>query len=156
LTELVIMSGSCSPAALVPVAAQTATETAGFLPIFLLGVIAAGFAFVNLIATSIFGPSRMGRVKAMPYESGVEPAGDTRQPFTVQYYLVALLFLVFDVELVFLFPWATIFRESAAGQGGVGAGLLLSSMFLFVAVLGLAFVYAWLQGVFDWAKAERS
>lgn len=132
------------------------SEVAGFVPILLLAMIAAGFAFMSLLASRLFGPSRMGAVKATPYESGVDPVGDTKQPFVVHYYLVALVFLVFDVELVFLYPWATIFRDAAAGKAGVSAELLLSGMFLFVAVLGFAFVYAWMKCVFDWSKRPET
>jgi len=137
--------------------AQAATagvdEGTGFFPILLIIILAAGFAFINLIATSIFGPSRMGATKGLPYESGVDPVGDTHQPFVVQYYLVALLFLVFDVELVFLYPWSLIFRESAmAGEGytGPSAGLLLAGMGTFLLVLVLGFAYEWKNGVLDW------
>jgi NADH-quinone oxidoreductase subunit A len=132
----------------VPVAAD---EGLGFVPVLLIALLAAGFAFSNLLMTHLLGPSRMGEVKAMPYESGVDPVGDTKQPFVVQYYLVALLFLLFDVELAFLYPWATIFREAAAAKDVQVAGTLLGSMFLFIFILGFAFVYAWAKGVFDWS-----
>lgn len=139
----ILAEAAAAPAQLPP------PEGTGFFPILLIFVLAAGFAFTQLIASSLLGPSRMGDVKALPYESGVDSIGDTHQPFVVQYYLVALIFLLFDVELAFLYPWGVIFRGEAVRPGGYGK-LLLGSMFLFLFILGFAFLYAWKKGVFDW------
>lgn len=127
-----------------------AEDEFGFLPVLLLVLLAAGFAVSNVIMTSFLGPARMGAVKAIPYESGVDPVGDTKQPFVVQYYLVAILFLLFDVELVFLYPWAVCFRDEVQKGADGNAGLLLVSMLVFLVVLVLAFAYEWFKGVLDW------
>jgi NADH:ubiquinone oxidoreductase subunit 3 (subunit A) len=85
----------------------------------------------------------------MPYESGMDPVGDARQPFDVKFYLVAILFLVFDVELLFLYPWAA----SAFVEAGIPAGLrdtVFVLMLVFMATLAIAYVYAWRKGVFRW------
>lgn len=106
--------------------------------------------------------SRHGRVKDMPYESGMEPIGDARGRFNVRFYLVAMLFLLFDVELIFMYPWALAFFQSArhpgAGLAGaqalIGGGDLRTFLFvemaLFLAILLIGYVYAWRKGIFRW------
>src|SRR6266567_3815669 len=79
----------------------------------LLFVIAAGFAIFNVVLSTALGPKRRGTTKETPYESGMNPVGDTRQRFNVRFYLVAMIFLVFDVEVLFLIPWLTIFPKNA-------------------------------------------
>lgn len=120
-----------------------------WLPVVFLLIIAIGFAVVNVAASVIIGPSRTGPGKETTYESGMVPVGDTRRRFNVRFYIVAMIFLVFDVEIVFLYPWATIFSPSIQQPGGSG-GLLLAEMFVFVAILLVAYFYAWGKGVFKW------
>jgi NADH-quinone oxidoreductase subunit A len=122
-------------------------------PVVLLVVIAIGFGVGNLVISLVIGPRRSGPGKETTYESGMVPVGDTRQRFNVRFYIVAMIFLVFDVEIVFMYPWATIFAP-ASQAGPVGgfnfAGFLLVEMFIFVAILLLAYFYAWGKGVFRW------
>src|ERR1700689_2324873 len=87
---------------------------AAWLPVVLLLVIGIGFAVVNVAASIILGPSRTGPGKEQTYESGMVPIGDTRKRFNVRFYIVAMIFLVFDVEIVFLYPWATIFAKGVS------------------------------------------
>jgi NADH-quinone oxidoreductase subunit A len=117
-------------------------------PVVLLIVIAIGFAVVNIAASIIVGPSRSGPGKEETYESGMVPVGDTRKRFNVRFYIVAMIFLVFDVEIVFFYPWATVFPDAVAT--GNGSGLLLVEIILFVLILLLAYFYAWGKGVFQW------
>jgi NADH-quinone oxidoreductase subunit A len=117
-------------------------------PVLLLIVIALGFAITNVAASIVIGPSRTGKGKEETYESGMVPIGDTRKRFNVRFYIVAMIFLVFDVEIVFFYPWATIFPRAIA-EGGQ-SGLLLIEIVLFVVILLLAYVYAWGKGVFQW------
>ena len=110
-----------------------------------------GFVITNLILTHTLGPKKKTEVKDMPYESGMDPIGDARQPFDVKFYLVAILFLVFDVELLFLYPWAV----SAYTGDGVGIPPELRStvfgiMLVFMSTLVIAYIYAWRKGVFKW------
>lgn len=120
-------------------------------PVVLLIVIAGGFAVTNLVASIVIGPGRTGPGKETTYESGVVPIGDTRKRFNVRFYIVAMIFLVFDVEIVFFYPWATIFgRAVAHPEDGISGGLLLLEIVLFVVILLLAYVYAWGKGVFQW------
>jgi NADH-quinone oxidoreductase subunit A len=132
-------------------AALGADPKGSWAPIMFLLIIAILFAITNVAASLIIGPSRTGPGKETTYESGMLPIGDTRQRFNVRFYIVAMVFLVFDVEIVFLYPWATIF--SANVQPGVPnniGGLLLGEMVVFVVILLVAYFYAWGKGVFRW------
>ena len=132
-----------------------------YYPIFIYLVAIVGFVVATLILTHVVGPQRKTPVKMMPYESGMDPIGDARQRFDVKFYLIAILFLVFDVELLFLYPWAVVaYREpptSGATTEATGAFLPLeirTSVFwevlFFLATLVVAYVYAWRKGVFQW------
>lgn len=135
-----------------------------YTPVFLFVLIAFAVAG-GMIATALIGPRKSTAVKQMPYESGMDPIGDARQRFDVRYYLVAIVFLLFDVELLFLYPWAVAqwsFDAPAVAAGvaptpptGVGIppvfrGLVFAEILVFVAVLTAAFAYAWKKGVFEW------
>jgi NADH-quinone oxidoreductase subunit A len=118
--------------------------------ILLYALVLVGFAATNLILTHVIGPRKKTAVKQMPYESGMDPVGDARQPYDVKFYLVAILFLVFDVELLFLYPWAV---SAYLGDGGVPVGLrptVFGVMLVFMGTLAIAYVYAWRKGVFRW------
>jgi NADH-quinone oxidoreductase subunit A len=135
--------------------AQHAVENQdSWAPVILLLIVGIGFAVTNIAASLIIGPSRTGPGKEVTYESGMVPIGDTRKRFNVRFYIVAMIFLVFDVEIVFLYPWATIFAPAAGNkftpQGHAFAGMLLVEMAIFVAILLLAYLYAWGKGVFRW------
>src|SRR6267154_830970 len=99
--------------------AQTLESQDSWAPVVLLLVIAIGFAVVNIGASLIIGPSRTGPGKEETYESGMVPIGDTRKRFNVRFYIVAMIFLVFDVEIVFLYPWATIFSPNVHQNSGM-------------------------------------
>lgn len=142
-----------------------------FTPIFLLVLIAIfGIACGMVIISAILSTNRRTAVKQMPYESGMDPVGDARQRFDVRYYLVAIAFLLFDVELLYLYPWA-VAQYSAdlpvatgalepgeqveATTAGVGIppilrNIVFGEILVFIAVLTAAFAYAWRKGVFEW------
>src|SRR2546423_9745070 len=129
-------------------AALGADPNGSWAPIVLLLIIAIGFAVVNVAASLLIGPSRTGPGKEATYESGMIPFGDTRRRFNVRFYIVAMIFLVFDVEIVFLYPWATIFAPVVRAPVRPGTqydfgALLLIEMIVFVAILLVAYVYAW-------------
>jgi NADH-quinone oxidoreductase subunit A len=120
-----------------------------FLPLLVYAVFLAGFVVTNLILAHVAGPRKRTTVKEMPYESGMDPVGDARQPYDVRFYLVAILFLVFDVELLFLYPWAV----SAYVDSGIPValrGTVFAIMLVFMATLAIAYIYAWRKGVFRW------
>ncbi|NBC10623.1 MAG: NAD(P)H-quinone oxidoreductase subunit 3 [Planctomycetes bacterium] len=109
---------------------------------------AIGFGVVNLLLTEIIGPSRKGEVKGKTYESGMEPIGTARRRFNVRFYVVAMTFLLFDVEIVFLYPWATTFPALGGEQGDPLSIQFLLRMLFFILTSIIAFVYAWRKGVF--------
>jgi NADH-quinone oxidoreductase subunit A len=123
-----------------------------FYPVFLFLVIVLIFAATNLVATQLLGPHRRTVVKLMPYESGMDPVGDARQRFDVKFYLIAILFLVFDVELLFLYPWAVAtFRASVLADSiEPFRTAIFWEVLVFLATLAVAYVYAWWKGVFRW------
>jgi len=126
------------------------------LPILFFVVIATGLSLAMLFTGSLLGPRRNSGVKAMPYESGMDPIHDTRRRFDIHFHLVAIAFLLFDVELLFLYPWAVASRNpegipAAITAGAVeGRGLVFGEVMFFIALLTLGFVYAWRKGVFRW------
>lgn len=115
-------------------------------PIGILLLMAVLFGVGNVIVSMFLGPRRQGKIKGMAYESGVNPFGDTRRRFNVRFYLVAMTFLVFDVEIVFLYPWAVTF-SSLSDDSGL-AVLFLGRVTFFILTSIIAFVYAWRKGVF--------
>jgi NADH-quinone oxidoreductase subunit A len=114
------------------------------LPILLFVACLIGLAAGLLVVANLVNPSRPGSVKRMPYESGMDPIHDTRRRFDVRFHLLAIAFLVFDVELLFLYPWAVNLQRPDRP-----AYLFLGGM-LFVGLLALGFVYDWRKGIFRW------
>ena len=114
-----------------------------YIPIVIFIAVATGFAVFTLVFTSLIHPSKYNKVKLEPYECGIEPTTDARDRYSIRYYLVAMLFVIFDVETVFLFPWAVIVDELAL------FGLI--EMVVFLAILVTGYAYAWKKGALDWA-----
>lgn len=123
------------------VLAQT-SQTADYAPLVPYLVLVVGMIAVLMVAPLLLGKVTRSRVKGSPYECGVAPIGSARQRFSVHFYLVAVLFILFDIEAVFLFPWAV----SVQALGPIG----FSGAVVFVAVLGIGLAYAWRKGVLDW------
>jgi NADH-quinone oxidoreductase subunit A len=144
--------------------------SAVFTPVFLFILVAILVAIGMLSASALLGPRRANPVKQMPYESGMDPIGDARQRFDVRYYLVAIAFLLFDVELLYLYPWAVsqwsvdapaVAADPAqagplpAVAGSVGIppvfrNVVFAEILFFIVILAAAFAYAWRKGVFEW------
>jgi NADH-quinone oxidoreductase subunit A len=120
-----------------------------YYPIFLYLVVIVGFAVSALAVAHLLGPSKATPVKQMPYESGMDPIGDARQRFDVRFYLVAILFLVFDVELLFLYPWSATYQEGSIIPAEFRE-LVFWEVLAFLASVAVAYVYAWRKGVFRW------
>ena len=112
----------------------------------LLGISAALAAFLVLLS-QLFGPKRPNAAKSSPYECGVEPLGDARARFPVRFYLVALVFVVFDLEAVFIYPWAASFADMR--MAGLGA-FAFCEMLVFMTVLVVGLIYLWRRGALDW------
>jgi NADH-quinone oxidoreductase subunit A len=121
-----------------------------YYPIFLYLAAILLFAATSLILAQLIGPWRRTPVKQMPYESGMDPIGDARQHFDVKFYLIAILFLVFDVELLFLYPWAVIAYRDPPVLPDQVRGAVFWEVLVFLATLALGYVYAWRKGVFRW------
>jgi NADH-quinone oxidoreductase subunit A len=114
-----------------------------YIPVFLFIAIAMSFPIVTLLVAKLVRPNTGGVGKLAPYECGVEPESDARQRYAIRYYLVAILFVIFDVETVFLFPWAIIYKQLAL------FGLIEMLVFLGILIVG----YVWIikKGALDWA-----
>jgi len=120
----------------------------GYLPIGLLILVAAAFAFALLIFSAIFGPRKPNPVKDSPYESGMIPSTEPRIRLHVKYYLMAIIFLAFDVEVTFLYPWAVVYKKSL-GVPGKGVFFFAEMMFFFT-ILFIGYIYGWKKGAYDW------
>jgi NADH:ubiquinone oxidoreductase subunit 3 (subunit A) len=126
-------------------------DLATYFPIFLYLLVVLGLAGTIMVLTHLLGPRRNTPVKLMPYESGMDPIGDARQRFDVKFYLIAILFLVFDIELLFLYPWAVAaYQEGEPLLAGPFQEIVFWEILFFMATLAVAYVYAWRRGVFRW------
>lgn len=114
----------------------------------LLILMAVVFGVGNVLLSTLMGPSRTGPVKGTVYESGMNPITSARRRFNVRFYIVAMTFLLFDVEIVFLYPWAATFPSLGGPEGDALSPLFFGRMLFFVLTSILAFVYAWRKGVF--------
>lgn len=141
----------------------TPLASEGYAHAGLLLLVATVLAIGMVVASLLLGPRRTGPVKNATYESGMEPMGDTRRRFSVRFYLIAVLFLIFDVEIVFLYPWGVLAPRLHAEAGsahaawagqmaaaGYGPMYLLTAIGIFFALLLVGFVYEWRRGVFKW------
>ena len=121
---------------------------ASYLPVAVIIVMAFIFIVANLVMTSIIGPRADGAVKGLAYESGMDPIGSARKRFNVRFYILAMTFLVFDVEIIFLYPWAVTYTKLEPGSAE--SALFLGRILFFIATSIIAYVYAWKKGVFRW------
>ena len=113
-----------------------------YLPIAIYLIIAIGFAGIVVLLSQFLGPQKPSPEKLMPYECGIDPIGSARFRFGVKFYIIAMLFIVFDIEAVFLYPWAVIFKELKI------FGLI--EMAIFIAILFLGLAYVWRKGALEW------
>ena len=118
-----------------------------YLPVLFLLLLAVGFPLGILITSSILGPKVDVKSKTSPYECGIEVEGLTGERLPIKFYRVAILFLIFDVEAAFLFPWAVLFRNKIDSWG---APFLYLELLVFLFILVLGYVYAWRQGALEW------
>ncbi len=120
-----------------------------YLPILIQAIVAIGFSASALIFSVLLGRAgRRNATKDTPYECGMQPIGAAQPRFSVKFYLVAMLFILFDIEIVFMYPWAVVYREFIATKGA----LIFWSMLSFVSILTVGYVYAIKKGVLDWKK----
>jgi NADH-quinone oxidoreductase subunit A len=127
-------------------ASLAAVDLSNYLPVAIMILMAVTFAVANVVLTLVLGPRRAGQIKGQAYESGMNPVGTARKRFNVRFYLIAMVFLVFDIEIIFLYPWAATFpnidHDTTAGLVWLGRILF----FLFTTVV--AYLYGIRKGVF--------
>ena len=120
-----------------------------YIPILLIFVLAAGLAVTLVIVSRLAVRIRPNAVKLAPYECGQEPLGSARERFSVKFYLVAMIFLLFDIEIIFLVPWAVVYNQLASD---FSKWLAYGEMMIFIVILFVGYLYVWRKGVFDWSK----
>ncbi len=125
-----------------------AFDLQSYAPIGILIIMAIFFGAFNLIATHLLGPSRHSEEKDGTYESGMEPIGSARKRFNIRFYILAMTFLVFDVEIVFLYPWAVTFAKLVPQSPE--SAMFLGRISFFIGTSIIAYIYAWRKGVFRW------
>src|SRR5580765_1145100 len=123
-----------------------------YFPVLLQALIAMGLAAGLLTASYLLGKKVRNRIKDMPYESGIVPTGDARHRFSVKFYLVGMLFILFDIEAIFLYPWVVVYRDLS--RNGSMFGFI--EMLVFVVLVLSGFFYIWKKGALDWAETGRS
>jgi NADH-quinone oxidoreductase subunit A len=126
---------------------QTTNLLNSYIPVLCMGLMALFLVAVFVGLSRVLGPQRPTPQKLAPYECGVTPIGSARERFPIKFYLIAMLFIVFDIETVFLYPWAVTYRHS----GGMMLFNLVE-MAVFVAILLVGYVYVWRRGAFEWDK----
>ena len=125
-----------------------------YLPILLMFIVAGGFAVGNIVLSQFIGQRKHTRTKMMPYECGKDPVGTARERFSVKFYLIAMIFILFDIEVIFLVPWAVVFKTLSTPAYGMRT-LVYVEMMVFVALLLVGYVYVVKKGAFDWGETAR-
>ena len=124
---------------------MTGNVAQSYAPLLLHILVALGIGGLSLLGSSVIGWNRPSRTKGAPYECGVEPTGDALQPVSVKFYLIAMVFILFDVEAVFLYPWAYVYKELR------WAGFF--EMMVYIGIVLAGYVYLWKKGALDWSRS---
>ena len=125
-----------------------------YFPILVMFVLAGAFAVGNIVLSQFIGQRKRTRTKMMPYECGKDPVGSARERFSVKFYLIAMIFILFDIEVIFLIPWAVVFKTFASPAYGMRT-LIYVEMMVFVVLLLAGYVYVIKKGAFDWSDSAR-
>lgn len=125
-----------------------------YVPVLMQMVVAAGIATGMIVLSAILGHRKYSRVKMQAYECGMTPTGDAQQRFSVKFYLVAMLFILFDVEAIFMIPWAVVYRDLLKLPGGGLFGF--GEMMVYLGIVLVGFFYIWKKGVLDWNRTDES
>ena len=132
------------------------SQLAQYVPVLILALVAIAFAGGTLVFSVLIGKwanknrlKRVAKAKNIPYECGMDPIGPAHQRFSVKFYLVAMLFILFDIEAIFLVPWAVVFKSLA---GIYSHSFVFFEMMIFIAVLLVGYIYVWKKGLFEWNK----
>ena len=130
-----------------------------YVPIAIMFLVAAGFGISQLLVTQLIGPRKRTAIKLMPYECGKDPIGSARDKFSIKFYTVAVIFLLFDIEVLFIIPFAVAFKSLMAEEklSGIAFGTIaFVEIMAFVATLVIGYIYVWKKGVFDWGLQARA
>jgi len=125
-----------------------------YLPILLMFIVAGGFAIGNVLLSQFVGQRKRTKTKLMPYECGKDPVGSARERFSVKFYLIAMIFILFDIEVIFLVPWAVVYK-SLASQGADMRLFVYLEMMVFILLLLAGYIYVVKKGAFDWGERAR-
>ena len=132
---------------MLPVAPPPTPQISDYIPLLVLLIVAVGLASVLVGLSWILGPKKPSAAKLAPYECGVTPVGSARERFPVKFYLIAMLFIVFDIETVFLYPWAVTFTRWNTHALQIFS---LFEMIVFIIILFVGYIYVWQKGAFEW------
>lgn len=130
-----------------------------YAPIAIMFLVAVGFAGSQLLVTQLIGPRKRTATKLMPYECGKDPVGGARDRFSIKYYSVAVIFLLFDIEVLFIIPFAVAFKSLLAQEqiSGIAFGTIaFIEILVFLATLVIGYIYVWKKGTFDWGLQARA
>lgn len=125
------------------------------LPLILTLLAAVGLGAVILVINALVGPKRPSSIKDEAFECGNPSSGTARDRFAVKFYLVAILFLVFDIEAVFIYPWAVVFSDATRGLNSLSPLVIVLDMVVFVAIIMVGLAYAWRKGALEWGPSAR-
>jgi len=130
-----------------------------YAPIAIMFLVAIGFAASQLLVTQLIGPRKRTATKLMPYESGKDPVGGARDRYSIKFYTVAVIFLLFDIEVLFMVPFAVAFKSLIAAETATGIAygtIALIEILIFIATLVIGYIYVWKKGTFDWGLQARA
>jgi NADH-quinone oxidoreductase subunit A len=130
-----------------------------YAPIALMFLVAVGFALSQLLVTQLIGPRKRTAIKLMPYECGKDPVGGARDRFSIKFYTVAVIFLLFDIEVLFIIPFAVAFKSLLRQEqtSGIAFGTIaFIEILVFLATLVVGYIYVWKKGTFDWGLQARA
>jgi NADH-quinone oxidoreductase subunit A len=125
-----------------------------YMPVLLMFVVAAGFALTFVGLSQLVGQRKRTRTKLMPYECGKDPVGSARERFSVKFYLIAMLFILFDIEVIFMVPWAVVFKRLSTPEYGL-SNVVYFEMLIFIALLAAGLIYVIKKGALDWTEGAR-
>ena len=130
-----------------------------YVPIAIMFLVAAGFGVSQLLVTQLIGPRKRTATKLMPYECGKDPVGSARDKYSIKFYIVAVVFLLFDIEVLFIIPFAVAFKSLMREESltGIAYGTIaFVEILTFVATLVVGYIYVWKKGIFDWGIQARA
>jgi len=130
-----------------------------YAPIAIMFLVAMGFAASQILVTQLIGPRKRTATKLMPYECGKDPVGSARDRFSIKFYTVAVIFLLFDIEVLFIIPFAVAFKSLLAAEKGSAIAfgtIAFLEIMVFIATLVVGYIYIWKKGTFDWGLQARA